>query len=292
MNNLLLEVKNLCKLYSNKKGITDVSFELHDSEIVGFIGPNGAGKSTTLKTIVDLIKKDSGEIKYFNRPLDKNFVEIMQFVGYMSSDDVAYENMTAKSFLKYAASFYEIDYFENAIALAKRLDLNLNQKIREMSLGNKKKVGIVSALFHEPKVILLDEPSSGLDPLCQLEFLKILKECQKKGAAILFSSHVLSEVQTICDRIIIIKNGKVIKELNISELTNTHKKIFIELRNRIDERQVKIPNMKDLTIEGTKANFLYVGDINVLIKKLNGLDLVDVTILNPTLEELFLHYYD
>lgn len=292
MANILLEVKNLSKHYSNKKGIDDISFTLSEGEILGFIGPNGAGKSTTIKTIIKLLKKDSGTISFFGRSLDKNFENIMQFVGYLPSDEVAYENMTAKAFLKFAASFYEIDYSDNIISLANRLDLNLNQRIKEMSLGNKKKVGLIGAVFHEPKIIILDEPTSGLDPLAQLEFIKILKEFKGKGCGIFLSSHVLSEVQNLCDNILIIKKGVIIKQLVISELANTHKKVFLTLDKEIDKNKVAIPNIKNLEVEGKKVSFLYVGDVSQLIKKLNAFEIVDITIENPSLEELFLHYYD
>lgn len=292
MPNIVIDVKNLTKYYGKSKGCEDVNFSLYSGEILGFIGPNGSGKSTTIKSIINLIHPSSGDIKIFNKPLVKNYSEIMHFIGYLPGEPSLYENMTARTFLQYSNSFYEIDYTENISKLSARLNLNLNQKISEMSLGNKKKVGIVNALFHEPKIILLDEPTNGLDPLVQLEFQKILKEEKKKGNAILFSSHVLSDVQNICDRVLIIKDGTLVKNIKVDEIKNAHKRIHIEATKTIEKKSLSFEGVKELELDETKASFLYVGDPQLLLKKLNALDLVDISILNPSLEELFIHYYN
>ncbi len=291
MANILLEVKNLKKLYNNEVGIHDISFTINASEVIGFIGPNGSGKTTTIKTILKLLNKDSGKVLFFGKNIDKNFTDIMEFVGYLPSDEVAYENMTAASFLNYSASFYQIDYKDNIISLATRLNLDLNKKIKEMSLGNKKKVGLINALFHEPKVIILDEPTAGLDPLIQIELYKIIKEFKERGSSILLSSHNLNEVQNHCDHILIIKDGLIVQNFTPKEIKNSHKKVTLITKEKIDLKSLNIPEIKNLVANEDRIEFLFAGSANILLKKLNNLSIIDLTIENPSLEELFVHYY-
>lgn len=291
MKKIVLSVNNLKKYYGKSRGIDDVSFSLSSGEVLGFIGPNGSGKSTTIKAVLDLVKPDNGNVKIFDKDITKSFTDIMQFVGYLPSEVSAYENMTAKGFLNYAASFYEIDYKENITSLANRLNLDLTKPIKEMSLGNRKKVGIINALFHEPKLIILDEPTNGLDPLVQLELIKILNELKNKGCAILFSSHILNDVQSICDRIMIIKEGKIVTIMDKKNLKQAYKKVYIDSNRPLDVKYFNLEGIKELNMEEKKADFLFAGNINELVKRLNTLDLQNLTISEPSLEELFLHFY-
>lgn len=287
----ILEIKNLTKYYRDKRGIEDLDFYLNPKEIVGFIGPNGSGKSTTIKTILNLIIKNSGNVKIFGKELSKEHKNIMEYVGYCPSNPSYYENMTARKYLMLAASFYEINHEDNIIKLAKKLNLELDQKISEMSDGNRQKVVIINALFHEPKLILLDEPTRTLDPGSTNALFEILKEYKRLGAAILISSHNLNTIQKNCDRVIIIKKGSKIKDLDIKDLHFSHKRVHIMFEDKANIGSLDILGVKDLQIDDKQANFLYVGRINALIKKLSKEDITDITIENPTLDEIFKHFY-
>jgi ABC-2 type transport system ATP-binding protein len=205
----VIEINNLTKTYGKSRGISDISFHVEQGEIFGFIGPNGAGKSTTIRTLLSLIYPTSGSATIFGKDCIKFAPEIKKEIGYLPSEVFYYDNMKVKDLLKYSASFYKKDCSRRMKELAEIMDLDLNKKIDDLSLGNKKKVGIVQGLLHEPKLIILDEPTSGLDPLMQQKFFELLEEENRKGATILFSSHILSEVQRLCNRVAIIKEGKI-----------------------------------------------------------------------------------
>lgn len=281
----MLKIENLTKYYGNIRGVEDLSLELMDGEIFGFIGPNGAGKSTTIKCIINFINKTSGNI-YINDILveDKNF-EYKNLIGYLPSEIHLYDDYTVLEMFKYSSLFYSNKALKRALELSKRLELETNKKIEDLSLGNLKKVGIVLALIHEPKLLILDEPTSGLDPIIQEEFFNILKEEKKKGITIFFSSHVLSEIKKVCDRVGIIKEGHLIKVDTISNFNkNNYLNIYIESK---DIEKIS----KELNIDIINNNFIYQGDINILINKLSRYKIDKLLINEPEIEELFIDYY-
>ena len=289
----VVEIKNLTKYYGKTKAVDNISFEVKKGEIFGFIGPNGAGKSTTIRSILKLIKIDNGSIFVFGNDLKTKTDKYLKDIGYLPSEVFYYDGMKVKELLKYSASFYNKDCSKRIAELCQILELDQNKKIEELSYGNKKKVGIVQGLLHEPKLIILDEPTSGLDPLMQHKFFEILKEENKKGTTVLFSSHILSEVQKVCSRVAIIKEGKIIKTQKISELKEDNcKKCEIILENKIEAKLFDIVGVKNLTIEDKKVEFLYKGNIKELIVILNNLEVKDVKIEELSLEEVFMHYYE
>jgi ABC-2 type transport system ATP-binding protein len=289
----VIEIKNLTKTYGNARGITNISFNVEEGEIFGFIGPNGAGKSTTIRTLLSLIKPTSGSAAIFGKDSIKYSPEIKKQIGYLPSEVFYYDNMKVKDLLKYSASFYKKDCSKRIKELVEIMNLDLNKKIDDLSFGNKKKVGIVQGLLHEPKLIILDEPTSGLDPLMQQKFFDLLKEENKKGATILFSSHILSEVQKMCDRVAIIKDGQLVKVEKISTLKeNNHKKFKIETKDLVEKTYFEIPGVANLKLENDTASFIYSGNINLMMKKLSELNLVNLWIEEPDLEEIFMHYYE
>src|SRR4030042_3196181 len=203
----IIEVNKLTKYYGKARGIVDVSFSVEDGEIFGFIGPNGAGKSTTIRVFLSLIYPTSGQAKIFGKDCIKYGPEIRQDIGYLPSEVFYYEGMKVLDLLKYSASFYAKDCTKRMHELADLMELDMKRKIDDLSYGNKKKVGIVQGLLHQPKLIVLDEPTSGLDPLMQQKFFNLIREENKRGATIFFSSHILGEVQKMCNRVAIIKEG-------------------------------------------------------------------------------------
>ena len=289
----VIEIKNLTKNYGKARGITDVSFNVEQGEIFGFIGPNGAGKSTTIRTLLSLIYPTSGSATIFGKDCVKFGPEIRKEIGYLPSEVFYYDNMRVIDLLKYSASFYKKDCSKRIIELAEIMDLDLNKKIDDLSYGNKKKVGIVQGLLHEPKLIILDEPTSGLDPLMQQKFFDLLEQENKKGATILLSSHILSEVQRLCNRVAIIKEGKIIKVEKISTLQESnHKKFKIEVKAKIDDNYFKVSGVSALDINGNIISFLFRGNINFIMKKISEIQITNLWIEEPDLEEIFMHYYE
>jgi len=291
----VIETKKLNKYWGKSRGIIDVDLTVEEGEIFGFIGPNGAGKSTTIRTLLGLIHPTSGSATIFGKDVTEFGPEIREEIGYLPSEVFYYDDMKAIDLLKYSASFYKKDSktIEKRInELAKLLDLDLYKKIDDLSYGNKKKVGIIQGLLHEPKLIILDEPTGGLDPLIQQKFFNLLKEENKKGATILFSSHILGEVQKMCDRVAIIKEGKIVKIEKISSLIENNTKRFkLETETKPNEKFFKMDGITDLTVNENFVSFLYHGHIDPIIKKIAGLDLKNMWIEEPDLEEIFLHYY-
>ena len=287
----VIETKKLTKSYGKARGIINVDLTVGEGEIVGFIGPNGAGKSTTIRTLLSLIYKTSGEARIFGLDCQKDRVKILQDVGYLPSEVFYYENMRAADLLKYSASFYKKDCTARMKTLAEALELDLSKKIEDMSLGNKKKVGIVQGLMHSPKLIILDEPTSGLDPLMQRTFFNLIKEENERGAAVLFSSHILSEVQNLCSRVVIIKEGRIISTQKISELRNNAcKRVRFSAAEPVTDFAVE--GATDVTLDGGTVSLLFRGDCNRLLAELSKLRLTNVDITEPSLEEIFLHYYN
>lgn len=289
----VIEINNLTKTYGKSRGIIDVSFNVEEGEVFGFIGPNGAGKSTTIRTLLSLIYPTAGSAKIFGADCIKNAPEIAKEIGYLPSEVFYYDKMKVIDVLKYSASFYKKDCSKRIEDLAEIMDLDLKKRVDDLSFGNKKKVGIVQTLLHEPRLIILDEPTSGLDPLMQQKFFDLLEEENKKGATIFMSSHVLSEVQRMCTRVAIIKEGRIIKLETMSNLTeNNYKKFKLEINSGIDKNHFQINGVSNLELKGNIISFLYKGNVNTILKRITEIDLKNVWIEEPSLEEIFMHYYE
>lgn len=287
----VIKTEGLTKYYGKHRGIEDVSFSVEEGEIFGFIGPNGAGKSTTIRTLLALVHPTSGSASIFGKDCILQAAEIAGEVGYLPGESAYYDTMTVRELLKYAADLYGKNSDERAAELSERLDLDTSRKIANLSLGNKKKVGIVCTLLHAPRLVIMDEPSSGLDPLIQQEFYEILREENRRGVTIFFSSHVLSEVQKICDRVAIIKEGRLISVQGIQELrANSHKKITVAAEH-ISSEHFSMNGISDYRQADGSVSFMYQGPIGDVLAKLADLDVRDLFIEEPTLEEIFLHYY-
>lgn len=288
----VIEIESLKKYYGKARGIEDVTFRVEEGEFFGFIGPNGAGKSTTIRTLLALIRPTSGRAAIFGKDCIKFAPEIAQNVGYLPSEVFYYDGMRVIDLLKYSAGFYKKDCSKRIKELAEALDLDLKKKIDDLSFGNRKKVGIVQGLLHEPKLIILDEPSTGLDPLMQQRFFELLREENRKGATILFSSHILSEVQKLCSRVAIIKEGRIVNVDSIGSLQeNSYRKVTLETKAAPESAAFTLEGATNLAVKDGSVSFIYRGSVNTLLKKLSALDLADVSIVEPDLEEIFLHYY-
>lgn len=284
----VIETKGLTKYYGKSRGIIDLNLSVTEGEFFGFIGPNGAGKSTTIRTLLGLIKKSSGSAEIFGRNVETNKKEILAEVGYLPSEAVFYSEMRVKDVIKLSADLRKKDCKKEAEVLCERLGLDAEKKVEELSFGNRKKVAIVCALQHKPRLCVLDEPTGGLDPLMQREFFTILKERNAEGATIFLSSHILSEIQRNCTRAAIVREGKLIACDSVEALSKTSAK-RIHIEGNADITALK--NVRDIQKTDNGTSFLYSGDINEFLQYISKYRIDDLSISEPDLEEIFMHYY-
>lgn len=284
----VIEIKELTKYYGKSRGIVNLNLTVAEGDFFGFIGPNGAGKSTTIRTLLGLIKSDGGSAEIFGKNIEKDKKEILSEIGYLPSEALFYSGMCVKDVLKLSADLRKKDCKEEAGKLCERLRLDTAKKVEELSFGNRKKVGIVCALQHNPRLCVLDEPTGGLDPLMQKEFFSILREMNSNGTSIFLSSHILSEIQHNCTRAAIIKEGKIIACDSVEALSKTNTK-RVSVHGEVELS--RLSGVRDLQQNDGSVNFLYSGDINELLKALSEKQIQDLSVSEPDLEEIFMHYY-
>ncbi len=289
----ILETRNLTKYYGKARGILDVSMSIDQGEIFGFIGPNGAGKSTTIRTLLGFLKPTGGSASIFGMDCLTRNDEIKTDIGYVPSEVNYYDDMKVRDLLAYSAKFYKKDCKSRLNELCTIFEVETAKRVDSLSFGNKKKVAIVQALLHQPRLLILDEPTGGLDPLMQNRFFDVLHEEKSKGTTIFFSSHILSEVEKMCDRVAIIKEGKILKVESIDKLReNKYKKLKLEHMEGEGFDDLGLTGVTALTTKGRFTEFLYNGDINAVISKLAQRRLENLWIEELSLEEIFLNYYE
>ncbi len=270
----VIRIEGLTKSYGKKRGVTNVGLSVKEGEIYGFIGPNGAGKSTTIRSMLGFLNYEKGCISVFGKDSRKEHTAILKDIGYMPSEAMFYPSMKVSEVIRFAADVRGLDCRKEAEMLCEKLKLDTGKKIKELSLGNRKKVSIVCAMQHKPKLFVFDEPSSGLDPLMQNTFFELIKEYVKEGTTCFLSTHVLSEVSRYCDRAAVMREGKLIKEDSVENLTESSAK-----------------NIK-VTVDGEHKEYIYNGDINELIRELSVKKLENLYIEEPSLEDMFMHFYE
>ena len=290
MTNEVIKIENLKKYYGKIVGVEDVSLKINKGEIYGFIGPNGAGKSTTIRCIMGLINKNSGNIYIKGKEFNTNNLEIKKIIGYLPSEINLYGDMTIKEILDYHQTFYNKNLNKRRKELVKLLKIDEKKKIENLSLGNLKKVGIVLALMHDPEILILDEATSGLDPIMQNVFHDILVKEKEKGTTILYSSHVLSEVSSICDKVGFIKDGKMIKEDTIENIKKDNY-TYLKITSKDIDKIKKDLNLKIVKENNNEVVFLNNMDSNTLINRLNKYNIDYLLIEEIPLEDLFKNYY-
>lgn len=289
----ILETEGLTKYYGRSRGIEDLSLRVEEGEIFGFIGPNGAGKTTTIRLLLGLLFPTRGKARILGKDLLREGPEIRRHVGYLPAEVAYYEGMRVGDLLHYAAGFYPGDHRQRIRELAEYMDLDLNRRVETLSFGNKKKVGIVLSLLHAPRLLFLDEPTAGLDPLIQRRFYDLIRrENQERGVTVFFSSHVLSEVQRLCHRVAIIREGRLVEVSDIRTLQrNSYKKVAVTAQG-LDPEAFRLPGVANLEVENGTLRFYFRGDINEILQRLARLRVEDIRIEDPSLEEIFLHYYE
>ena len=291
--------KNFKKSYGSFLALKGIDMEVRTGEIFGFLGPNGAGKTTAIRCMLDMIRRDGGDLKILGHDPESEPVIVRSLCGYLPGELRLDENTSVKSTLNYLRRLRNggSTCKEKILNLAQRLDLNLASKVKNLSKGNKQKLGIIAAFMHEPQLLLLDEPTSGLDPLVQQTVLELVKEAKAMGSTIFFSSHVLAEVQSVADRVAIIKDGEIVEVgVTSSLLSQRTWKANLRFLNEDSMRSDELNKIKGITVQSLDESDDHYelkidGDIDPLIKYLadNEVDYLEVN--KPDLEEIFLSYY-
>lgn len=283
-----IKTTSLTKYYGKSRGLIDMNLTVKQGDFFGFIGPNGAGKSTTIRTLLGLISPSEGNAQILGMDILQQKEAILSHVGYMPSEASFYPNMRVKDVITLSARLRQKNCTAEAENLCERLELDTNKKIRELSLGNRKKVSIVCALQHKPELYILDEPTSGLDPLMQREFFGLLNERNSEGASIFLSSHILSEVQRYCRHAAVIRKGRLLAVDTTENLGHSDTR---RIRLRGVTAPPSLPHIRNIQADSDSVSFLYGGDLHALLLALAKLPLTDIAISEPDLEEIFLHYY-
>ena len=279
----------LTKYYGKARGIIELNLTVEKGECFGFIGPNGAGKSTTIRTLLGLISPTAGSARFFGRDIAAEKEAILKDVGYLPSEALFYSGMKVRDILKLSADMRRKDCSAEAKKLCERLELDTSRKAEELSFGNRKKVAIVCALQSNPDLLILDEPTGGLDPLMQREFFEIIRERNHKGATVFLSSHILSEVQKNCTRAAVIREGEIIACDSVDALSKTNAR-RVTVHGSVDLEA--LDGIRDIRSDDKSVSFLYSGDMNRLIGRLSEGDVYDLSVSEPDLEEIFMHYYE
>lgn len=287
----MIDTQDLTKFYGRTRGIEGLSLHVDSGEFFGFIGPNGAGKSTTIRTLLGLLRPTRGTATVFGLDSVTDGIAIRRRLGYVPAEPGFYNRMTGDSILRLSSRIHGVSTLRGD-EIANQLDLDLTCNADELSTGNRKKLAIVLALQHHPELLVLDEPTAGLDPLIQGVFFELLRRENEQGSTILFSSHVLDDVQRMCRRVAIVRNGKAVEVAEIEELRQRHlKQVRAIFDKPVGRQQILIDGLSNMELKGEEIRFSFTGSLRTLLAALSEQPLVDLTIESPTLDEVFLHYY-
>jgi len=288
----VIVTKGLTKFYGKDRGIIDISLSVESGEIFGFIGPNGAGKSTTIRSLLGLIFPTAGAAQVFGLDVVRDTKAIKRRVGYLPSEVDYYDKMNTQELLDYSARFFGVDAGQTIRDLADLFDVDLKRPITDLSSGNKKKVSILQCFLHKPELLILDEPTNGLDPLMQNRFYQLVRQEQKRGATVFFSSHILTEVERICQRVAVVKEGRIIALEDVAGLRKKHlRRVNVSFTQPVTESQLNVSGITGWIAKNGGITFLYAGEPNDLLKAMAKQDVASISIEEPSLEEVFMHYY-
>ena len=293
VNGTVIAITDLKKYYGRSRGVERVNLDVYEGEIFGFLGPNGAGKTTTIRTVLDYIRPTNGGIEVLGMDPQREGAKVRRKVGYLPSDFTMSSRMTAEEYLRFLLGMMDFSGEDRIFELAERFNLDLKKRIKNFSRGNRQKVGLVSAFMHSPHLLILDEPSTGLDPLMQQEFYKLLQEEKAKGNTTFLSSHILSEVDTVCDRVGVIRDGELVAVETMREFkTKTGRHMIIDFRNEPDTEIFRgIKGISDVKSDGRRLVLTVFSNVDVIIKELSKHTVDELTFEDTSLEHVFLKYY-
>jgi ABC-2 type transport system ATP-binding protein len=289
----VIETDHLTKSYGDARGIDDLSLTVRRGDIFGFLGPNGAGKTTTIRTLLDLLHATSGSARLFGCDSHRDSRAIRARLGNLPGEFTYDDRVTGRDVLELFAKLRGIDSADRTDALAERFEANLDRPLRELSRGNRQKIGLIQALFHDPELLILDEPTTGLDPLMQEEFLAVVAEHRDRGATVFLSSHDLDEVERICDRVGIIREGRLVAVEQVEEMRGRAcRHVAVRFSHVVEPAVVsRIAGVQEVAADETTLRFRVQGDLDPVIKAIARHRVLDLEVTRPTLEELFLTYY-
>jgi ABC-2 type transport system ATP-binding protein len=289
----VIELDRLTKRYGSARGIEDVSMTVAAGEVFGFLGPNGAGKTTTIRTLLDLLHPTGGAARVFGLDSRRDALAIHARLGNLPGDFAYEPRLSGRELVTYLAELRGVQGLGRAEALAERFHADLDRPLRELSRGNRQKIGLVQAAFHDPELLILDEPTGGLDPLMQEAFLTFVGEERERGHTVFLSSHELDEVERVCDRVGIIREGRLIAVEDVAEVTGrSYRHVTLEFAERVDPDEFRrLPGVIDLAPDGRRISFKATGELDPVIKAAARHTLTDIELVHPALEEVFLTYY-
>ena len=285
--------EHLTKSYGRQRGVIDLDFAVRPGEVFGYLGPNGAGKTTTIRTMLDMIRPTTGRISVLGMDSKTDATQIHQRTGYLPGEMTLYGRLTGGEYLRYLASLRrEIDE-PFALELAERLSCDLSVKIRALSHGNKRKVALIQAFMHRPELLVLDEPTQGLDPLVQLEFHRLIEETRREGRTVFLSSHVMPEVERLCDRVAIIREGRLVAVEDVGDLkARAVRSISIHFERPVPpEAFERLPSVREVIPQGDVLHITVAGVVDAVIKEAARYEVVDLESHEPSLEDIFLTFY-
>jgi ABC-2 type transport system ATP-binding protein len=293
-NELVINTKKLTKYYGKRLGIEDVNLEVKRGEVFGYLGPNGAGKTTTIRTVLDFIRPTRGSGTIFGLDIRQSSVNIHRRVGYLNGELALYNNMTGEDLLKYFGNLRNGLDWKYVKQLATRFECDLTRRIQGLSLGNKQKLGLLQAFMHKPELLILDEPTNGLDPLMQHEFYDLLTETKKEGRTTFLSSHILPEVEKVCDRVGIIRQGKLVTVETIETLkAHAVQKMEIHFAGLVPKETFKnITGVSDVVVQDKILTCNVVGSLDALVKASAQFEVMNIISHESSLEEIFMTYYN
>jgi len=289
----IIGVKNLTKTYGKNRGIIDINLDVHRGEVFGYLGPNGAGKTTTIRLLLDFIRPSSGSATIFGLDTRQSSVAVHRRLGYLPGELAVYSDLTGEEFLKYIANLRGDVDWHFVDGLVKRLEADLKRKLRTLSHGNRQKIGLIQAFMHQPELVMLDEPTTGLDPLMQQEFYRLVEEVKARGGTVFLSSHIIPEVERVCDRVGIIREGRLVAVETIDALkSRAARRLEIHFAGLVDKSIfAALPGIRELKIDNNILSCSIIGSLDTLIKTAARYEVVNVISRETSLEDVFLTYY-
>ena len=293
-NNAIIHTSGLTKYYGKQRGMVDISLDVRRGEVFGYLGPNGAGKTTTIRTLLNLIRPTRGIATIFGMDIQRKGLEVRRHTGYLPGELKLYDNLTGAEMLRYLGHLSGGVDWARVENLATRLDCDLLPPIRSLSHGNRQKIGLIQAFMNTPDLLILDEPTIGLDPLMQQEFYRLVSETKAQGRTVFLSSHIMPEVEHICDRVAIIREGRLVTVEDIDNLkARSIRRLEIHFAGPVSQLKfTEISGVKDVSVHDSVLTCTVVGELDALVKAASQARVVNIISHEPSLEEIFLDYYN